>query len=321
MTECRHGNAPEECYLCQEEISAHAASLGRRGGMARKFALGDDRRAEIARLAARQRWDHRIGSGIKVASMRTEERERRRQAALRRFEGILTKKKIVLSALQTHMLVTKTQISVDDAISMAAKIGCSVEYVKKIAKEVDLFTPTPRSEYGKFVSRASASRGSMASRARTLLRDEPHLTRKEIRDRTGIHSSSLAVIIKKIGANPRERLPRSQEFDLAQIAQDISIRPIMARLRTLTRQKYSIPRIAQLLDLPEEIGRAYIQALPKYRFTKTDMLKRMTEEDVKEAYALWKAGSTPASIAKRLGFTQNQVEKRLLSLRRKLGEA
>lgn len=256
--------------------------------------------------------------------MRAEERERRRQTALKRFEGVPTKRKAVLRELQAFTLANKTQISVTEAAEIAAKAACHIEYVKQIAKKLDMFRPLNSQE---LVAQRRAAGSyqhpdSRASKVRALLRDEPQLTRREIMERTGIHSSSLCLLIKAMGANPpREQAIRQAEFDLDQIAQDTSIQSIMVRIRTLTRQKYRISRIVQLLDLPEKIVRAYVKALPNYRFTKADVGKRMTEEDVEKAYELWKMGSTPATIAKKLGFTHTQIEKRVLALRRALGEA
>lgn len=323
MTECRHGNVPEECYLCLEEISAQAASLGRRGGEARKFSLSDERRSEIARLAARQRWNERIWHGVRVYKpMSAEKREQRRQVALKKFEGVPTKKKAILAELQAHTLSGKTQTTHQEAHEIAKKVGCSVEHVKHIAAGIGLFTPMSRKEVAQRALVGRLARVSVKdtriAQVKRLVLENPNITRAEIFEKVPVEPGHLTHILKSMGI-VKPRPPKVTSED--EIIQDASIEPLMRNIRKLVHRNYRIPRIAQLLDLPERQVRAYIKALPNYRFTRTTRGPSMTTDDVQKAYELWKTGKRVATIAKMLGFRMTQVQQRLLPLLRSLGEA
>lgn len=99
MKECRHGIEADACELCQEHIRAVAARAP--SGPGRPLSLSPERRSEIARIAAQQKWRNVIWDGVKIGELRVRHKKAPTpRRASNRWSGVETKRSRIIAILK-----------------------------------------------------------------------------------------------------------------------------------------------------------------------------------------------------------------------------
>ncbi len=232
MKECRHGIEADACELCQEHIRAVAARLGARGGMARKLALSQERREEIARIAAQRRWAG-IMKEVAIRPYRPHTPEHRAKiiaAARGRWAGVKTKRKEIERAL--------TENPSWDREALAAHVGCSPAHVYWVGTQMGIYTPMSRAERIERI------------RERWRLK----------RQRTEITQQTLADP-KKLVLARRIRALIHRDYKPPRIAQllDLPEVEVRAYIKALREDNIALPKAKTLVRMtPEDVENAYV---------------------------------------------------------------
>lgn len=155
---------------------------------------------------------------------------------------------------------------------------------------------------------------SKNNQIREILKANPERRTNDVAREVGAFPSVVSNIRRELGlprqTRQHEPKPEITERDLAE---DQTKLAAMRRIVAYVAQGYKIGRIAQLLDLPVNTVRAFLEARETVRLgrlrRKTE--RPMTPADVEAAYALWKEGKTYRTIAHELNFSDRQIQSAL----------
>lgn len=155
---------------------------------------------------------------------------------------------------------------------------------------------------------------SKNNKVREILKADPSRRTSDVAKEVGTCQSVVSNIRRELGLPRQSKCPEPKiAITQVELASDEQKLATMRRVLAYLAQGYRAARIAQLLDLPEKVVRAYIAAKKEIRIgrLRRKTVRPMKPEDVAAAYALWKEGYTYRTIAQMLNFSNRQIEKAL----------
>jgi len=164
---------------------------------------------------------------------------------------------------------------------------------------------------------------SKSNRVRAALRNDPERRTSDLAREFDLPMNMVSRIrremqLPRLRRRKKEPVAVTREFLLAEPERLTLARRIYA----LAHRGYKSQRIAQLMDMPADVVKAYVEAIrsPDMVWTRSSRARPMSEEDLQTAVTLWREGYTCQSIAQKLDRPYTQVQPALLKRLRQLGE-
>lgn len=311
MKECHHGLDADACELCQDQIKAAAARLGRSGGAARALALGWERRQEIARIAAQKRWHDVVWGGISAARKhrpRSEEhKEKLRALANERWANVATKRKAVEAALRRSVPPLSPE-------TIASEVGCGAPYVRQIGLRIGVYQRLSEEERIQRVRAKFA--GAKTNVIREILRREPHRSPTEIARHVGCNPPDVSRIRREMGL-PALRRERPAPPPITDVDT-----PLLLKIKRMLSRGYRVSRVAQLLDLEVDVVKHYVDHIQAVGVVQPRASRRgppLRGAELEEAVQMWVAGHSLKTIAQKTDRGLHAVTRALRNELRKRG--